>query len=133
MSGSKLEFADFFAIEQAEVILLDLEEYLREGRKLHRGIQPKGDQTKWIDPVTRRNWRHNDKIRLLKQILASEIRKGTPERDIWVAFTQVDKLGVNPDADDGSTPLGIYAYPIQAVIDDSAKGGFKERPFATSI
>ena len=130
MSGSKLEFADFFAIEQAEVILLDLEEYLCEGRKLHRGIQPKGDQTKWIDPVTRRNWRHNDKIRLLKQILASEIRKGTPERDIWVAFTQVDKLGVNPDADDGSTPLGIYAYPIQAVIDDSAKGGFKERPFA---
>jgi len=129
MSESKLEFSEFFAIQQAEVILLDLEEYLCESRKLYRGIQPKGDQTKFIDPITRRNWRMSDNIRLLKHIVASEKRKGVPERDIWVAFTEVDKLGVNVNADNGCTPLGIYAYPISSIIDESAKGDFKNRPF----
>lgn len=35
---------------------------------------------------------------------------------LFVTFTQVQKLGINPGSNHG-TPLGIYSYPIQYVIE----------------
>jgi hypothetical protein len=33
--------------------------------------------------------------------------------DIFITFTNVEKLGLYPLADDGGTPLGIYAFPLK--------------------
>ena len=37
--------------------------------------------------------------------------------DVYVSFVEVNKLGINPQLTDKTTPLGIYAYPIMEVLD----------------
>jgi hypothetical protein len=65
----------------------------------------------------RRNPEQNPKISVnqaIKQRLQSGER-GTPDNPkLFVSFTQLDKLGINPKSK-YDTPLGIYAYPADYV------------------
>lgn len=50
--------------------------------------------------------------------------------NLFVSFTQIDKLGINPKSD-YNTPLGIYSYPITYVIDQLGdKKATHKLPFA---
>lgn len=40
----------------------------------------------------------------------------------FINFTSVDKLGINPNADYNSTPMGIYSYPV-TYVQDVTHGG----------
>lgn len=42
--------------------------------------------------------------------------------DIYISFTQMDKLGINPNSI-YSTPIGIYTYPLRAVWEHINKAG----------
>ena len=51
----------------------------------------------------------NDHI--LNHLDNAEILSGTNEKNSFVSFTSIDKLGINPKSIYQITPLGIYAYP----------------------
>ncbi len=42
-------------------------------------------------------------------------------KNLFVSFTQIEKLGINPGST-YKTPLGIYAYPAEYVVDSSSGG-----------
>lgn len=48
-----------------------------------------------------------------------------PNDKLYVSFTEVDKLGINP-LSKYETPIGVYAYPLEYVI----SRGIKRLPFA---
>lgn len=94
-----------------------------------------GSRSKYIDPSTGKSWR---KIQKTQQLEA--IKEEHPEGSLYVHFTdgvnvelnpgmrgygrrvsKEPKLGVNPRAESGGTPIGIYAYPIDYVIEKDAK------------
>ena len=37
-------------------------------------------------------------------------------KNLFVSFTTVDKLGINPGSSDRTTPLAIYAYPAEYIV-----------------
>jgi len=60
---------------------------------------------------------------------ADKIR-GTRVVNSFVSFTNVDKLGINPDSL-YSTPLGIYSYPSEYILEQTAStGAMRNLPFA---
>lgn len=49
---------------------------------------------------------------------------------VFVSFTTIDKLGINPSSEH-KTPIGIYAYPVDYVLDRTGEGGSMDNlPFA---
>ena len=55
---------------------------------------------------------------------------GTNIKNSFVSFTELDKLGVNPDSD-YKTPLGIYSYPSSYVVAKTGSDrGMRYLPFA---
>jgi hypothetical protein len=111
-----LEFNKYFDLEEAWAVLEQINGYpLLEVRQLQQKEISK-KTLPYVDPVTRKPWRPTDKIRHLQAIKKNEKRKGHKAKDIWVSFTDVDKLGIYPKAGDGGTPFGIYAFPIDYVI-----------------
>lgn len=67
----------------------------------------------------RRNPEQNPKTSInavLKKYLDhAEQLPGVPLSNLFVSFTQIEKLGINPQSQ-YSTPIGIYAYPVDYVI-----------------
>lgn len=60
----------------------------------------------------RRNPEHNPQISLYENLL-----KYKGQKDIFVTFKSLEKVGINPQAKWGHTsPVGVYAYPIDYVI-----------------
>ena len=56
--------------------------------------------------------------------------RGTRVANSFVSFTNVDKLGINPGSL-YSTPLGIYSYPSEYILDQVASiGAMRNLPFA---
>lgn len=49
----------------------------------------------------------------------------------FVSVTEIDKLGINPSSK-YNTPLGVYAYPLQYVVDTIQDGSLNRLPFAGS-
>lgn len=41
------------------------------------------------------------------------------DENIYISFTQLPKIGINPHSDFQSTPLGIYAYPLKEIVETS--------------
>lgn len=100
-----------------------------------------GSKSKYIDPSTGKSWRKIQKIQQLKAIKEEHL-----EDSLYVHFTdgvnvelnpgglhghgrrtsKEPKLGVNPKAKSGGTPIGIYAYPIDYVIKKDAKVPYGE-------
>ena len=82
----------------------------------------------------RKNPKLNPKISVneyIKQHLdnAKDI-PGTNIKNSFVSFTEVDKLGVNPDSE-WNTPLGIYSYPSSYVVAKMGSDkGMRFLPFA---
>ena len=64
----------------------------------------------------RRNPEQNKKVSTIDQLLAIKEKHGTD--NIFVTFTQIPKLGANPRSE-YDTPIGIYSYPLQYVINNS--------------
>lgn len=87
-------------------------------------IDPEHPASVYIDPKTGKPWRIQDKIRQLRTIRDRLESKGKKSEDLWVQFSEIAKLGVNPKAKYGGTPLGVYAYPLNYVIDTEGKVPF---------
>ena len=43
----------------------------------------------------------------------TQLKKYADDPSIFISFTEIDKIGINPQSD-YNTPLGIYTYPLQA-------------------
>lgn len=63
-----------------------------------------------VDPKTGEVHRWVDRDKLL--------RKYAGDESVFVSFSDVNKLGLNPSSD-YDTPIGIYAYPVDYVIERS--------------
>lgn len=94
-----ISFSDFMILAEAEESL----------RKTNPNI--------YINPNTKSKWRYEERRDQLRHILKNELRSGSQASDLWVHFSNYARLGINPKSTDGSTPLGIYAYPLKYVID----------------
>jgi hypothetical protein len=144
-----LSFSKYLAIKEAWDVLADYsQDYsilsLLEAKEVEKYSV---EMLPHIDPVTKKPWRHGgegeipgDRTRHLqamkkhftKKRKVGEKAKQIHAKDIWVAFTNVDKLGVYPRATDGQTPFGIYAFPIDYVIKKGKEGSnvpFGDRPY----
>ena len=71
----------------------------------------------------RKNPKQNKKVSTLDQLKEIKEKYGTD--NIFVTFTQIPKLGANPQSE-YDTPLGIYSYPLEYVLDNN----ITEVPFA---
>ena len=43
----------------------------------------------------------------------TQLKKYTDDPSIFISFTEIDKIGINPQSN-YNTPIGIYTYPLQA-------------------
>lgn len=83
----------------------------------------------------RKNPEKNIKISVNRAIMdrissSPKLADGTP--NCFVSFTNVEKLGVNPQSP-YDTPLGIYSYPAEYIIfTTGTEGSMWELPFAGS-
>lgn len=90
--------------------------------------------TKEIITDARRNPDQNPKTSInavLKKYLdQAEQLPGVPLSNLFVSFTKIEKLGMNPTSK-YSTPIGIYSYPVDYVISKTKKNKtMDELPFA---
>lgn len=44
------------------------------------------------------------------------------QRNAFISFVMIEKLGINPRPIDNNTPTGIYAYPVSSVIERMKQG-----------
>ncbi len=59
-----------------------------------------------------------------------ELGKYKDDEDIFISFTELQKLGINPSTK-YSTPIGIYSYPLKEVWEQYIQdGGISAVPFA---
>ena len=68
-----------------------------------------------LEPETGKSWRTNNKK---KEIENTIIKSKVPKDKIWASFSDHQRLGIYYGAADGSTPLGLYAYPINYVLEN---------------
>jgi hypothetical protein len=68
-----------------------------------------------LDEMARRNPEQNPKINLKDGL---ERYKDDP--DIYISFTNIDKIGINPSSN-YNTPNGIYTYPLTEIWDNILK------------
>lgn len=80
-----------------------------------------------INPASGKTWRSQERASQLEAIVAHQESLGVPESDLWVTFSDVQRLGIKPTARDGSTPMGLYAYPINYVINQIKKDPINDR------
>lgn len=62
---------------------------------------------------------HNPKIsinQIIMDRLASTGSLVAGIKNLFVSFTRIEKLGINPSSSFKGTPLGIYAYPAEYVV-----------------
>lgn len=76
----------------------------------------------------RSNYHLNPKTSINDKL--TEINKNNTG-NYFVSMTEIDKLGINPSSK-YNTPLGVYAYPLQYVVDTIQNGSLKRLPFAGS-
>ena len=61
----------------------------------------------------RKNWDHPAQQKVYG---ADKLRQYANDDNIYISFTEIDKLGINPNSE-YQTPLGIYTYPLKHVFD----------------
>jgi hypothetical protein len=128
----EFKFGKYFILEELQSTLQETDAIFLEYKPLEPRQVTK-ETLPHIDPITRKPWRASDRLRHFMAFKKNQLRKGIKAKDMWVSFTEVDKLGIYPKASDGGTPFGIYAYPINYVIERLKVGGslpFSERPYA---
>lgn len=75
----------------------------------------------------RRNPEQNPKVSINQQI---DDYAGSDPKHAYISFTEIDKLGINPKSG-YDTPLGIYAYPVDYVQEETEDGRWmRALPFA---
>lgn len=75
----------------------------------------------------RRNPAQNKKVDILNylQSIYDECEMlPNGQRNAFISFVMIEKLGINPRPIDNNTPTGIYAYPVSSVI-ERMKQGYK--------
>lgn len=73
----------------------------------------------------RRNPAQNKKVDILNylQSIYDECEMlPNGQRNAFISFVMIEKLGINPRPIDNNTPTGIYAYPVSSVIERMKKG-----------
>ncbi len=67
-----------------------------------------------------------------KQAAIDVLKKYKDQDDVYISFTSIDKLGVNPQSEH-CTPNGIYCYPLKAAWDYYKIGeyGINSFPYAS--
>lgn len=102
-----MNFKEYFLISEIETLL--------ESPVLT--TKAAGINSLLVDPKTGKAWRYKSLIQRLKLIRDQQQKNGIDPKEIWVSFSNVTRLGIYPKASDGSTPIGLYAYPINYVIE----------------
>ena len=116
-----MKFSEYLITSECEDILLDLHntememliESILEGQKK---IVPAHVKHPLINPKTGRTYRYDERITHLEFIKKALKTKGVHPKEIWVSFTDLEKLGINPKTTWTETPIGLYAYPIRYAI-----------------
>lgn len=73
----------------------------------------------------RRNPAQNKKVDILNylQSIYDECEMlPNGQRNAFISFVMIEKLGINPRPIDNNTPTGIYAYPVSSVIERMKRG-----------
>jgi hypothetical protein len=65
-----------------------------------------------LDEMARRNPEQNPKINL-----RDGLKQYKDDPDIYISFTNIDKIGINPSSN-YNTPVGIYTYPLVEIWDN---------------
>jgi hypothetical protein len=55
-----------------------------------------------------------------------EVVRSDPDREIYVHFSAVKKVGINPQSG-FTTPIGFYGYPLVSMVDDLTKKSVDKR------
>jgi hypothetical protein len=77
----------------------------------------------------RKNWEHPAQEKVYG---ADKLRKYADDSNIYISYTMVDKLGINPN-NQYYTPTGIYTYPLKQVFHQmDAHDDVQNVPFAGS-
>ena len=75
----------------------------------------------------RKNWDHPAQQKVYG---ADKLRQYANDDNIYISFTEIDKLGINPQSG-YQTPIGIYTYPLKQVFGEMDKShSVQEVPFA---
>jgi len=74
------------------------------------------------DPQTGKPYRKFEKIKQIKTVFEKAVNNNTKPEDIWGNFSCVQRLGPKYSADDGGTPLGLYAFPLEYIIKKNVSG-----------
>lgn len=81
----------------------------------------------------RRNPEQNPKISvneyIRRAVASAQPLSNTGFKNLFVSFTKLPKLGINPQSR-YNTPIGIYAYPGEYVIEKTTKYGDKSSTFS---
>jgi hypothetical protein len=64
-----------------------------------------------------------------KQAAIDVLKKYENQDDVYVSFTEIEKLGINPQSN-YNTPLGIYSYPLKAAMKVYGVRSIEDFPFA---
>lgn len=75
----------------------------------------------------RRNANHPAQQRLSP---VEQLEQYSGRSDIFITYTLLEKVGLNPKSKFIFEPLGVYTYPLDAVIDGIRKGGIRNVPYA---
>jgi hypothetical protein len=76
-----------------------------------------------LDPLTGKPYRRRGLKRQLEQIRDEQVAKGVDLNALWLNYSDLPRLNVYPSVANRlnkSTPSGIYAYPLQLIIDKTA-------------
>jgi len=71
-----------------------------------------------VEPETGKPWRANNKKKELENTIS---KLKVPKDKIWASFSDYQRLGIYYNAKNGQTPLGLYAYPIDYVLEKGLK------------
>lgn len=101
---------------------------LSEAPKLTTGAV--GSTHPQIEPQTGKPYRKTNKFEEFKRIVENAQSKGIELENIWASFSTVPRLGIYYKAEDGGTPLGLYAYPAKYLLERKLQVPYAgERPY----
>lgn len=92
-----------------------IDDFLLEAPELLTRAANRVDPT-LVDPSTGKSYRRRNVISQIKAIKEREINKGLGSEKLYGNLSCFDKFGIYYGAKDGGTPLGLYAYPLDYII-----------------
>lgn len=114
-----MDFREYF--EPIDIFLLEAPQLIARGAG-------KVDPT-IADPKTGKSYRQHNKLEQIKNVYDKAVRNNTKPEDLWGSFSCVERLGIKYNASYGSTPLGLYGYPLKFILERSSNYGRIDVPY----